>query len=302
MDKLPPLKAMQAFEATARHLSFSRAADELCVTQSAVSHQVRVLEDYLGKALLTRRGRNVTLTQDGDTFYSVVGDCFRRMGSVTDHLTGKARTTLKIMVQTTIAAEWVMPRLHRFSEQHGNIDARLDTFLMAKSFDAADYDILIGAWPAPEGFVSQRIRNDRWFPVCSPKVYAQLDASDPASLLAHPLYSSEEGSDWTLWMQQQGVRPPATMDVRHFNLALLTVRAAAWGQGIALSHDLVVGSMIEAGMLVPLREFSYSLPWGQYYLHHRSSSHNADEIACFLDWVLAELDATKQATGSGGAA
>lgn len=289
MDKLPPLKAVQAFEATARHLSFSRAADELCVTQSAISHQVRLLEDFLGKKLLTRRGRTVTLTLEGDTFFSVVGDCFRRMGSVTDHLTGKARTTLKVMAQTTFASEWVMPRLHRFTAAHSDIDTRLDTFLMAKSFDAADYDILIGAWPAPEGFVSQRIRDDRWFPVCAPQVFARLDLNDPASLLAFPLYSSEEGSDWTLWMQQQGVRAPAALDIRHFNLALLTLKAATWGQGIALSHGLIAGGMIEAGLLKPLPHFSYSLPWGQYYLHHRSSSHNAEEIAHFIHWILAEL-------------
>lgn len=289
MDKLPPLKAVQAFEATARHLSFSRAADELCVTQSAVSHQVRLLEDFLGKTLLTRRGRTVTLTQDGDTFYSVVGDCFRRMGSVTDHLTGTARTTLKIMAQTTIASEWVMPRLHGFTARHADIETRLDTFVMASSFEAADYDILIGAWPAPEGFVSQKIGDNSWFPVCAPAVYEKLDADDPASLLAFPLYSSEEGSDWSLWMQHQGLRAPAALDMRHFNLALLTLKAACWGQGIALSHDLIAGSMVAAGQLVPLRAFSYSLPWGQYYLHHRSSSHNAAEIEHFIHWMLAEL-------------
>jgi len=289
MDRLPPLKAMQAFEATARHLSFSRAADELCVTQSAVSHQVRALEEFLGKKLLTRRGKHVSLTYEGDTFHSVLGDCFKRMASVTDHLVGKDRTTLKLMAQTSLASEWLVPRLHDFNDRFPEIDTRLDTFVMATTFDPADYDILIGAWPAPEGFVSQKLKDDRWYPVCSPELYMDLDSSDPASLLAYPLYSTEEGADWTLWMQHQGIRTPAAPTIRHFNLALLSTRAALAGQGVALSNDFVSGGLVTSGALVPMRDFSYSLPWGQYYLHHRTSSHNADQIEAFLRWVLAAV-------------
>ncbi|WP_286829665.1 MULTISPECIES: LysR substrate-binding domain-containing protein [Kordiimonas] len=291
MNRLPPLKAMQAFEATARHLSFSRAADELCVTQSAVSHQVRALEEFLGKKLLTRSGKHVSLTYEGDTFYSVLGDCFKRMASVTDHLVGKDRTTLKLMAQTSLASEWLVPRLHEFNALFPEIDTRLDTFVMATTFEASDYDILVGAWPAPEGFVSQKLRDDSWYPVCAPDLYEQLNKADPASLLKYPLYSTEEGADWTLWMQHQGIRTPAAPDIRHFNLALLSTRAAVAGHGIALSNDFVAGSLMAEGKLVPLRELGYSLPWGQYYLHHRTSSHNADQIGTFIDWVSAEVAA-----------
>ncbi len=289
MDRLPPLKAMQAFEATARHLSFSRAADELCVTQSAVSHQVRALEDFLGKKLLERSGKHVSLTYEGDTFFSVLGDCFKRMASVTDHLVGKDRTTLKVMAQTSLASEWLVPRLHDFNASFPEIDTRLDTFVMATTFDPADYDILIGAWPAPEGFVSKKLKDDRWYPVCSPTLLATLDLDEPRSLLSHPLYSTEEGADWTLWMQHQGIRTPVAPTIRYFNLALLTTRAALEGQGIALSNDFVSGDLVKAGALSALKQFSYSLPWGQYYLHHRTSSHNADQIGIFIDWMMAKV-------------
>ncbi|NVJ98027.1 MAG: LysR family transcriptional regulator [Alphaproteobacteria bacterium] len=291
MNKMPPLKAVQAFEATARHLSFSRAAAELCVTQSAISHQVRALEDFLGKKLLVRNGKLISLTHEGDTFYSVVGDCLRRVGSVTEHLTGKAKTTLKVMAQTTLASEWLMPRLQGFHAHFPEIDTRLDTFVMTSSFDAADYDILLGAWPAPDGFISNKLKDNSWYPVCAPEVYEQIDTADPASLFAYPLYSSEEGSDWSLWMQHQGIRKPPTVDMRHFNLSLLSLRAACWGEGIALSHDFVGGDLIASGRLMALKHFSYSLPWGQYYMHHRSSAHHAPEIAAFVDWVSRQVGA-----------
>lgn len=289
MNKLPPLKAMRAFEATARHLSFSQAADELCVTQSAISHQVRALEEFLGKQLLVRSGKIVSLTHEGAMFQSVVGDCFKRMASVTDHLVGKDRTTLKLMVQTSLASEWLVPRLHAFVEAHPEIDTRLDTFVLVSTFDPTDYDILIGAWTAPEGFVSQKMRDNRWYPVCAPALYEQLDQDDPGSLLNFPLYSTEEGSDWTLWMQQQGLPVPLAPDIRHFNLALLAIRAALAGKGIALAHDFVAEDLIQAGRLMSLKQFTYSLPWGQYYLHHRSSSHNADEIGTFIRWLQQEV-------------
>lgn len=289
MEKLPPLKAMQAFEATARHLSFSRAADELFVTQSAVSHQVRALEDFLGMKLLVRSGKTVSLTFEGDTFNTVLGDCFRRMASVTDHLTGRAKTSLKLMAQTSIATEWLVPRLHDFGDHHPDIDTRLDTFVMASSFEATDYDILIGAWPAPEGFVSRKLKTDRWYPVCAPSLHEKLDPDDPASILNCPLYSTEEGADWKFWMQQQGLRTPAAPDMRHFNLGLLSVRAAIAGRGVALSNDFLASDLIAAGALKAMPQFAYSLPWGQYYLHHRTSSHNAAEITIFLDWVMAQI-------------
>ncbi len=287
MDRIPPLKAVRAFEATARHLSFSRAADELCVTQSAVSHQVRALEDFLGKKLLVRNGKQVSLTLEGDTFQSVVGDCFSRMASVTDHLTGKQKVSLRIMAQTSVASEWLVARMHDFNSAYPEVVTRLDTYVMAHSFDADDYDVLIGAWPAPEGFVTRKLNDGQWYPVCAPSVHKQIDPKDAASILQWPLYSTEEGADWTLWMQHLGLRPPTTLDIRHYNLALISARAAVDGFGIALSNDLVADRLMKVGDLIPLKQFSYSLPWGQYYVHYRSDRHNKNHTIAFTEWLEA---------------
>ncbi|WP_233079690.1 LysR family transcriptional regulator [Rheinheimera soli] len=106
---LPPLKALQAFEATARLKSFSKAAEQLFVTQSAISHQVKLLEDFIGQPLLLRQNKSVELTQSGDMLYSVVRDCFVRLNSVTQHLLNQPPVQLKILAQTSIAVEWLAP-------------------------------------------------------------------------------------------------------------------------------------------------------------------------------------------------
>ena len=108
MSRLPPLRAVQAFESTARHLSFSRAAEELYVSQSAVSHQIRILEEFLGHSLFSRKNKHISLTQEGDTFYSVINDCFQKMAAVTNSLVKQEAVCLKVIAQTSIAVDWLV--------------------------------------------------------------------------------------------------------------------------------------------------------------------------------------------------
>ena len=151
---LPPLKALQAFEATARLKSFSKAAEQLFVTQSAVSHQVKLLEDFIGQPLLLRQNKSVELTQSGDMLYSVVRDCFVRLNSVTQHLLNQPPVQLKILAQTSIAVEWLAPRLELFKQQQPELDTLLDMASMAHHADAEQYDIILGTWPAPAGKIT----------------------------------------------------------------------------------------------------------------------------------------------------
>lgn len=290
MNRIPPLKAVRAFDATARHLSFSKAAEELCVTQSAVSHQVKILEEFLGKALFFRRGKQISLTQDGTIFFSVVGDCFQRMSSVTNHLMNEEAVTLKVLVQASIGAQWLAPRIGHFQKENPTIRVALDTEVYEGNFSAKEYDVLVGAWTQPEGFVSRPLNVERWFPVCTPELFAEIDINNPASLLKLPLYSSENGEDWNLWIQAQRLEKPASLDIRYFNLALLTFRASLGGLGIALTSDFIAGEAIKRGSLVPMYELSYSLPWGHYSVHSRSDSHRGKQIDAFNDWLDNQLD------------
>lgn len=288
--KLPPLKAVRAFDATARHMSFSKAAEELCVTQSAVSHQVKILEEFVGKALFYRRGKQIALTQEGTIFFSVVGDSFQRLSSVTDHLVNQGAITLKILVQTSFGAQWLAPRIGHFQKENPKIHVSLDTEIYDESFSPNEYDILIGAWTQPEGFVSRPLSVESWYPVCTPELYEQLDPNDPKSLLSFPLYSSENGADWKLWIQAQQIEKPTALDIRYFNLALMTYRASLGGLGIALSMDFLASRAIERGDLVPLRQFSYSLPWGHYSIHSRCDSHRGQQIDAFNLWLDSQLN------------
>jgi LysR family glycine cleavage system transcriptional activator len=285
MNKIPPLKAMQVFEATARHLSFSKAAQELCVTQSAVSHQIKLLENFMGKPMLIRHGRNISLTQQGDDFYSVIGDCFARISSVTNHLVTQESVTLKIVAQSSIAVDWLAPKIADFHQQQPNIATLLDMETQADRFDANEQDVIIGTWPTPDGFVTKKLRQEFWFPVCGEKLYQQLDANDPYCLLAHRLNTSENGEDWHLWLQHQQLRRPATLNFNYFTLALLASKASLAGNSISLSNEFIAGDAIKRGQLVAIKSLSYQLPWGHYFIHYRNNSHHNEAIKAFVDWT-----------------
>jgi LysR family transcriptional regulator, glycine cleavage system transcriptional activator len=286
---LPPLKALQAFEATARLKSFSKAAEQLFVTQSAISHQVKLLEDFIGQPLLLRQNKSVELTQSGDMLYSVVTDCFMRLHSVTQHLLNQPPVQLKILAQTSIAVEWLAPRLELFKQQQPQLDTLLDMASMAHHADPEQYDIIVGTWPAPAGFVSQHLRTEFWYPVCSPAQFQLLQSNDAAELLQYPLYSSETGEDWQLWCQHQQLRSPAALQLRYVNLALLATKAVSSGSGFALSNDFIAGPALQNGQLIALRQFSYQLPWGQYQLHYKADSMQATAVALFTQWLTEQL-------------
>lgn len=286
---LPPLKALQAFEATARLKSFSKAAEQLFVTQSAISHQVKLLEEFIGQPLLLRQNKSVELTQSGDMLYSVVRDCFVRLNAVTQHLLNQPPVQLKILAQTSIAVEWLAPRLELFKQQQPQLDTLLDMASMAHHADAEQYDIILGTWPAPAGFVSRQLRTEFWYPVCAPSQFQLLNTTEAAELLDYPLYSSETGEDWQLWCQHQQLRSPASMQLRYVNLALLATKAVSCGSGFALSNDFIAGPALASGQLIALRQFSYQLPWGQYQLHYKADSVQATAVEQFIQWLTHQL-------------
>lgn len=277
---------MQAFEATARHLSFSLAAQELCVSQSAVSHQIKSLESFLGKKLFTRSNNKISLTGDGDIFFSVIKECFKRMQTITDHLVLQSEVKLKVIAQTAIAVEWLAPRLSDFNELCPDITIELSMTGEAELQEPNEYDVLIGAWPSPSNFISQQIREERWYPVCSPELYEQIDIDNPSSILQHPLISSENGQDWELWMQQLKIEVPVGLTMQHVSHALLAAKVAQGKKGITMSCDFVVNDLVASGHLVAMKPLSYHLPWGDFFVHYRSGSHYLEKVEVFVDWLI----------------
>ena len=286
MSKLPPLKSMQAFEATARHLSFSLAAEELCVSQSAISHQIKSLEQFLNKKLFTRSNNKISLTGDGDVFFSVIKVCFKQMQTITDHLVLQNDYKLKVIAQTAIAVEWLAPRISDFTAVNPNITIDLSMTGEAELADPLEYDILIGAWPAPSNFLTKQVREESWYPVCSPEVFEQLDTNDPTSLLRHPLISSENGQEWQLWLQQQKLTPQLDLNIQYTSHVLLATKIVQGKTGIAMGCDFLVRDAVNHGQLVALTSMDFHLPWGNFFIHYRAGSHDMDKLETFVDWFV----------------
>ena len=289
MQALPPLKALQAFEATARLHSFSAAAQELFVSQSAISHQVRLLEQQLGCQLINRKQQPLALTEQGATLFSVLQESFFRMRSVCQHLVQQPGRRLAIAAQTSIAVEFLAPRLNAFRSEFPHIETLLHMESNAASLDAGQFDLILGTWPCPSGFSTVALRPEWWFPVCSPAQYQQLDLNDPAAVFQAVLYSSEQGQDWQLWRQQMQLSAPATLQQRQVSLALLATKAVSSGEGIALSNSWIAGDAVRAGTLKALLQWRYQLPWGQYQLHYRPGGQQQQQINQFIQWFCAQM-------------
>lgn len=289
MQPLPPLKALQAFEATARLHSFSAAGEELFVSQSAISHQIRLLEQQLGCCLINRKQQPLQLTEQGATLFSVLQESFFRMRSVCQHLVQQPGRRLAIAAQTSIAVEFLAPRLNAFRHVHPQVDTLLHMESNAASLDVSQFDLILGTWPCPSGFATVALRPEWWFPVCSPAQYAKLDLTDPASVFGALLYSSEQGQDWQLWRQQMQLNAPAQLQLRQVSLALLATKAVSSGEGIALSNSFIAGDAVRAGTLKALLPWRYQLPWGQYQLHYRPGGQQQQQINQFVQWFCADM-------------
>lgn len=292
LKSLPSLKSLQAFEATARLRSFSLAARELSVSQSAVSHQVKALEQQLAQSLIRRQQQPLQLTESGASLFSVLQDCFFRIRSACQHLQQPSRQQLAIVAQTSVAVEWLAPRLEQFSACYPAVETLLHMESAADSVNVAAFDLIIGTWPCPAGFASHLLRPQWWFPVCSPAQYQLLDLQDPASLLQFPLYSSEQGQDWQLWRQQLQLTAQPHGALRHVSLALLATKAVTAGRGLALSNQFIAGDAIRRGELCALPQWRYQLPWGQYQLHYRADSAREQQIRNFISWFEQALAAS----------
>jgi LysR family glycine cleavage system transcriptional activator len=168
--RLPPLNALKAFEAAARHLSFTRAAEELFVTQAAISHQIKALEEYLGIKLFRRKNRSLLLTEEGQSYFLDIKDIFASISEATDKLLARsAKGALTVSLQPSFAIQWLVPRLVKFSERHPDIDVRIKAVDMDEGSLTDDVDVAIyygrGNWP---GLRSDKLHTEYLIPVCSP--------------------------------------------------------------------------------------------------------------------------------------
>ena len=288
--RLPPLNALRVFEVAGRHLSFSRAADELCVTNAAVSHQIKQLEDHLGKKLFARRNNQLTLTDAGDNYLPRVRDALRALEQATDLLMDTADAPLRVAVPPTFGAKWLVPRLYRFFHQHPHVRVEVST---ADVQDHGQFDLCIDDRQvnAPNLRVEWFTSTD-FFPVCNATLQAAIRM--PQDLATHTLLHERGGRHlahhptWRQWLDEVGVPHIDATRGPAFSEALMALQAAIDGQGVALGQGILVEYDIAAGRLMRPLATEASLRLSYYLIHPHQAAEHAG-FALFRQWLVDEV-------------
>ncbi|WP_026870366.1 transcriptional regulator GcvA [Inquilinus limosus] len=302
-SRLPPLPAIRVFEAAARHLSFTRAAEELGMTQAAVSYQIRLLEDRVGAPLFRRLTRKVELTETGARLAPAVTEALARLAGAFAAAREDTGGLLSVTSIHTFATNWLVPRLGRFQLAHPGIAVRLDTNTSLVDFTRGDHDIGIrhgmGVWP---GLAAHRLMPIEYTALCSPALRDRAGGlADPRDLLRLPLLWDGGDAYWQRWFAAAGVAVPESVSDGGMRLESQQMmgRAAQAGQGVALVNPAFFRDELASGELV--RPFAPTIrDEGSYYLVHLESRAEVPKIAAFRDWVLAEIAADERQGSDAG--
>jgi LysR family transcriptional regulator of beta-lactamase len=278
-----PLNALRAFEVSARHLSFTRAADELNVTQTAISQHVKNLEERMGVPLFRRLPRGLTLTDEGLALLPALAESFGRIGALLEQFQdGRFREVLTVGAVGTFAVGWLIPRLAQFQEAHPFVDFRL--FTNNNRVDLAgeglDYAIRFGdgAWHGTE---AEPLFAAPLSPMCAPAIASRL--CEPADLAGEQLLRSYRSDEWVNWFAAAGVDSPVVRGAV-FDSSLTMAEAAVQGAGVALLPVNLFTRELQAGRLA--RPFAVEIENGSYWLTRLKSKRTTLAMNVFLDWML----------------
>ncbi len=295
--RLPSLNALRVFEAAARHLSFTRAGEELCLSQGAVSRHISILEDGLGTKLFDRLHREVRLTEAGDRYLASVQRAFEIIDAETRRISpAKDDQTLRIKLLPTFAMRWLVPRLANFAALHPETTVLINTSHRLADFDRGDLDASVeyglGAWPKVD---ADLLFSVALVPVCSPRL---ADGSPPPTRpedLARYvlLHSMHRPGLWDQWLQAAGVKGIPTGQGARFQNSGLVYQAAADGMGVAITEAAYVRDDLDAGRLVKPFRFVAHQPEG-YYLVYPHGKLRLDRFAAFRRWILEQAQATRR--------
>jgi len=285
---LPPLNALRAFDAAARHNSFTGAAAELRVSHAAISRHVRQLEARLGVLLFRKLGRGVTLTDDGAAYLEPVARAFDIIGEATASVAKTpASLAVSVSAEPIFAARWLVPRLVRFQQQHADIEVFIDATpnLANLAKDEADLGIRYGrgGWP---GLKQDLITAASLYAVASPKLMGRRRTPPtPFDLASLPLLHEDRGDMWRRWFAAAGAPKLAPATGPHLSYTL-TIDAAIAGQGIALVHEVLVQDELAKRRLVKVSDVA--LEDGSYWLVWPDRALRRKAVAAFREWLLAE--------------
>jgi LysR family transcriptional regulator, glycine cleavage system transcriptional activator len=289
--RLPPLNALKAFEAAARHESFTRAADELCVTQGAVSQQVKALEAELAIKLFNRERQRLVITEAGRDYLTVIRDALDRIAVGTEKLLERQNAgVLTVSTSPDFASKWLVHRLGHFAEAHTGIDLRVSATLHHVDFAREEVDLAVrhgdGNWP---GLDTVKLCSEQLFAVCSPKLLSgRRRLSRRADILKLPLIHTESRTDWTRWLQAAGLDEAKVTHGPVLNRASMAIDAAINGQGIALARTTLAAFDLINGRLA--RPFEEALRLSKsYWIICPKATATLPKIVTFRDWLLAEV-------------
>lgn len=285
-----PLNALRAFEAAARHLSFTRAAIELCVTQTAISHQVKLLEERLGVTLFRRLPRGLMITDEGLALLPTLRDSFDRMAEMLQRFEdGHLQEVLTVGAVGTFAVGWLLPRLQEFHELYPFIDVRLSTNNNRVDIAAEGLDFAIrfgnGAWHDTE---ADELFSAPLSALCIPTIAEQLEG--PQDIAQHTLLRSYRMDEWPGWFEAAGVAAPRIKGIV-FDSSVPMVEAAMQGIGIALAPPLMFQRQLSSGDLV--QPFPVYVSKGCYWLTRLKSRSVTKAMATFAAWIAARAEAMR---------
>lgn len=291
--RLPPLNALKAFEAAARHLSFSKAADELHLTHGAVSRAIRDLEKELGRSLFVRTTRSVRLTPAGASYAAEVRSALDQIAAATAVAREQPSSgVLNVSTIDSFAARWLVPRLARFRRQHPDIDVRLSGTERLADFvtDGIDIAVRYGRGQYP-GLAAELLMKEDLVPVCSPKLLeGPHPLRSPADLRHHTLIHDDFMTTWAMWLAMAGLKGIDATRGPIFSSSNLAVQAAVQGEGVVLGRTALIADDLAAGRLV--RPFALSLPAElAYYVVYPPRAITRAKVKAFRDWLLAEAAA-----------
>ncbi|MDN4501281.1 transcriptional regulator GcvA [Alteromonadaceae bacterium BrNp21-10] len=294
--RLPPLNSLRAFEVAARHLSFTRAAEELFVTQAAVSHQVKALEDHLGIKLFVRKNRSLFLTEQGQDYYLDIRELFNNLRDATQRLHARGdKGTLTVSLPPSFATQWLVPRIHDFSSKHPDIDVRIKAVDFDEGFLSDDVDVAIyygrGKW---KGLYVEKLHTEFLTPMCSPLL---LKSGKPLKKLEdlehYTLLHDFSRQGWKDWLRIFNVTNVHASHGPIFSHSMLVLQAASIGQGVALGLSVLARPDIEAGRLIcPFTEKALSRQ--AYYFVCPQSQAEQGKIVAFRDWLLEQVASAPQ--------
>ncbi|OGA60529.1 MAG: hypothetical protein A3G81_08620 [Betaproteobacteria bacterium RIFCSPLOWO2_12_FULL_65_14] len=294
-NALPPMDLLAGFEAAARHLSFTKAGEELFLTQSAVSRQIKELESELGAALFQRRHRALVLTEAGKQFYAAAAQVLTTMRSVTERLRAQAgKKALSVTTTHSFAALWLIPRLAGFTRTHPGVDVRITAETRVQDLERDGLDVAIRHGPAAlAGSHAMRLFGERVFPVCSPDLLKSNPLDEPSDLVRHVLLQYDDPDarhpwlHWKTWLEVAGIadlRPAGTLSFSGYEQI---IPAAIAGHGVALGRTPLVKDLLASGELVAPFQSSAD-PARAYFVIVSRNAAARPEVAGFVAWLKQE--------------